>query len=183
MPDPIVPLEMFEQFNGGENMTQTRLDQAIGAIRDYCGWHVAPAVRQTLIVDGNGRRALLLDSLHVTEVHSVSEHGVALTVDDPTQQMVGVVEWSRDGLLERNDRPWSTRRRAVVVELTHGYDEVPAALAGIVLDMVAQNLAIEPDEQPEKIGPFEWAGSQGGTALSGAARAVLDRRYVLSGRV
>lgn len=177
---PIVTVEEFQAFTDAEDLTQYRLDQAIGAIRDYCGWHIAPSFRQTLVVDGNGRRTLLLPSLHVTDVHLVSESGTILRIDDPTETEVGDVEWSQTGELV-SGRPWTERKRAVLVDLTHGFPEIPDVVIGVVLDMVAQNLATQPDELPEKIGPFEWQGSQGGTALSGAARAALAK-YVVGGR-
>ena len=50
---PIVTVEEFTAFAESSDLAQYRLDQAIGAIRDYCGWHIAPSFRQTLVVDGN----------------------------------------------------------------------------------------------------------------------------------
>ena len=44
---------------------------AAEAVRSYCGWHIAPAVEETVTLDGSGGRHLLLPSLHVTEVSEI----------------------------------------------------------------------------------------------------------------
>src|SRR5699024_12271535 len=41
---------------------------ATQAIRDYCGWHVAPVEEETLALDGTGTDTLLLPSRLVVDV-------------------------------------------------------------------------------------------------------------------
>ena len=41
---------------------------AQGAVRRYCGWHVAPSITETLRLDGYGGRVLTLPSKHITAI-------------------------------------------------------------------------------------------------------------------
>lgn len=97
---------------------------AVGAIRDYCGWHIAPEVEETLTVDGPGGHLLVLPTQHVVSVASITNDGTVVT--DP--------EWSASGLVRGG---WSSRFRGVVVTMKHGFEEWPAELAAAAQDMVA----------------------------------------------
>ena len=91
--------------------------EAQQAIRAFCGWHVAPSVEETLVLDGPGSGVLHLPSLHVTDVLEVLNDGTP--IQDP--------EWSAAGLIRG---PWTTKFRGVRVRLVHGYpaDDLPYAL-------------------------------------------------------
>lgn len=90
-------------------------EEVTAAIRDYCGWHVAPAWSETLELDGPGGRLLTLPSLYVTAVAAVTVDGV--TVTD--------YEWStRRGQLGRW-AGWPTGFGSITVTLTHGHPVVP----------------------------------------------------------
>ena len=39
---------------------------AQAAVRAYCGWHIAPSLSETLVLDGTGARAFILPTLHLT---------------------------------------------------------------------------------------------------------------------
>lgn len=104
-------------------------ESATQAIRDYCGWHVAPVIEATLTLDGTGTDTVLLPSRRVVEVDSVTVNGTQLGVDD--------YEWSTDGLLRRRGRPWPDRYRAITVELKHGFESM-AVLADIVASITAR---------------------------------------------
>lgn len=104
------------------------------AIRNYCGWHVAPRVTETKVFDGNGGTILGLPSLHVTSVDAVTVSGV-----DWLEQ----VEWSEIGNL-RAKSAFPDRYRSVEVTFTHGYaiDEVQDLV--MVGEQVARNAAASP---------------------------------------
>lgn len=103
------------------------LKAAHGAVRRFCGWHVAPIIEQTLALDGSGGRDMILPSLRVVELVSVLNDGVDVTAD---------VDKSRAGMLRLQSGCWTRRFGRVSVTLRHGYDleevpEVAALIAGV----------------------------------------------------
>ena len=86
-------------------------------VRDWCGWHIAPAVTETLTLNGPGGQVLLLPSLRVTAITSIIEDGVTLDAS--------AYEWSTAGVVKRIGGAWSTKLRTLQVNLTHGYDDCP----------------------------------------------------------
>lgn len=91
---------------------------AEGAIRDYCGWHIAPIREQTFALDGGGKRRLLLPTMRLREVVSVYADGRNIT---------SRVRASESGVIEAGER-FPCGLSSVVVLISHGYnpDEVPA---------------------------------------------------------
>lgn len=104
-------------------------DAATQAIRDYCGWHVAPVIDATLTLDGTGTDTVLLPSRRVVDVTDVKIGDTSL---DPSR-----FEWSADGLLRRRHGCWPDRYRILTVELKHGFDD-SGALATVVESIVAR---------------------------------------------
>lgn len=104
-------------------------EAATQAIRDYCGWHVAPVIDATIILDGTGTDTVLLPSRRVTAVESVTVDGHELAST--------AYEWSADGLLRRRDGGWPDRYRVITVELKHGFASM-AVLADVVASIVAR---------------------------------------------
>lgn len=102
---------------------------ATQAIRDYCGWHVAPSMPETITLDGSGTGALLLPSRFVKEVRAVRLHGELLSED--------TYEWSVDGILRRRHYSWPDRYRCVEVDIVHGFED-EAVLAGMVAAIAAR---------------------------------------------
>lgn len=103
------------------------LKAAHGAVRRFCGWHVAPVIAETLTLDGSGGTDILLPSLRVTQLVSVLSDGVDVTAR---------VDTSSAGILRLTSGKWTHRLGRVTVALSHGYelDEVPevaAIIAGI----------------------------------------------------
>lgn len=103
------------------------LKAAHGAVRRFCGWHVAPLIEETLILDGSGGRDVLLPSLRVVELLAVTNDGVNVTAG---------VDTSRAGILRLTTGTWTDRLGRVSVTLRHGYDldevpEVAAVIAGV----------------------------------------------------
>lgn len=173
MTAPLLSLAEYEALVAGTGLEQARLDGVIGDIRDYCGWHIAPEATETITLDGTGATIVQVPTLRLSAVASVAEDGVVLSATE--------YEWSADGTLRRLPlgRCWTNRYRAVVVECTHGFDEVPAAIVAVVLDATSDALSTPVgagSEQPEKMGPFEFTGNGG--AFSAAQRRVLDRYRV-----
>lgn len=161
----------------------------MAAVRAYCGWHIAPSRDETLILDGPGGNVLCLPSLHVTDVSSITEDGTVLA-DGTDAQFPRAYTWSEAGIVRRSWATgdwsgycgtwWTSQLRGIEVALSHGYDEWPIELAGIIAS-VAQRLTDNPSGLTQQtVGPFaEQYGDAGGTgagsAFVGADEAVLVR--------
>jgi hypothetical protein len=93
---------------------------ACDIVRTFCRWHIAPAVRETVTLDGSEGHVLFLPTHRVTAIHSISNDGTAVTTDD----------WSESGMVR--GVAWSTKFRSIVVDMTHGHDECPADVLRVV---------------------------------------------------
>lgn len=123
------------------------LAAAHGAIRRWCGWHVAPSITETLILNGNGGNTILLPSKHVTAVTQVLVEG-----EDAT----ALADWGEEGTLELlGPRRFSRRRRSVEITLTHGYDpdEVPE-IADLIRTLAVRAITPASDTVQRTAGPF-----------------------------
>ena len=110
--------------------TVTALQAAEGALRDVCGWHVAPVLTETLTVDGNGRSKLKLPTQHIRAVTEVRVDGRDVTSN---------VRWSEIGMLEGLTFP--RKFRSVEVDLVHGYE--PAEIDGLLAIVTAASKRAE----------------------------------------
>lgn len=100
---------------------------AQGAIRRECGWHVAPIITETLVVDGSGGTELLLPSLRILELVEVLNDG---------QDVTEHVKFSPDSGIIGLRSGWSCELGGVSVRLLHGYEpaEVPD-VAGLIVTL------------------------------------------------
>lgn len=103
-------------------------------VRRMCGWHVAPSVTETILVDSPGGDVLWLPSRHVTDVATVRD----MTGSDPVD-LTGW-RWSEAGLLSGR---FPAGFRAVEVTLTHGYPSCPADLLPVVADRTRRRVMAE----------------------------------------
>lgn len=118
----LVTPDDFAAWTGGrvpstDPRVATLLDGATAAVRRYCGWHIAPPMEETIILDGEGGRLVTLPTLHVTDVTEVKAGGQVLDVDR--------YDWSRLGNIELRGGRWPRRYRSVEVTLTHGFPSAP----------------------------------------------------------
>jgi hypothetical protein len=146
--------------------------QVQATIRSFCGWHVAPELEEELTLDGRGLNHLWLPTLKVKAIASVTDEGNALTSDD--------FDWSESGYLERRTGTWSTRPRQIVVELTHGYAEIPDDLIGAAVAIAARASSSPSGSVREQTGPFardfgQVNGVAGGIALLEQEKDILSR--------
>lgn len=102
---------------------------ATQAIRDYCGWHVAPVEEETLTLDGTGTDTLLLPSRLVVGVTSVKVRGEELPKDS--------YEWSTIGALRRLGNIWPDSYRSIEVDIKHGFTDM-SVLADVVSSIAAR---------------------------------------------
>lgn len=138
------------------------------AIRNWCGWHVAPAlpcVVDTTIDD----RIAYLPAKHVREVKSV-----ACGADD-----IAGFQWRRDGLVRLSCRPsrrgsWGAYRIAYVA----GVDLESSALVGVASQIALNQLVASPGVRNESVGQVSMSyntadGVAGGITLHKRDRELL----------
>lgn len=151
------------------------LDAVSDDVRDYCGWHIAPSVTETLTVDGSGGEVLGLPTLHLTAVASIAEDGEDLDVDG--------VEWSQAGYLRKPYSRWTAKLRGVTAEVTHGYDTTPPGLLALVCDMALARLTVPVGVSREQSGGESVTYAAPGEAdFTTRQRRLLDRRYRIADR-
>lgn len=139
------------------------LDAAHAAVRRFCGWHVAPVITESLTLDGNGSRSILLPSRRVTAITSVVEDGTTLTD----------FEWSESGIITKPGGYWSRKHRSIVVSLSHGFDDA-SDVAGIISGIAARSMAAKDGALMKRAGSMSFQrgasgsgrGSSGGAAVS-----------------
>lgn len=134
---PIISVDQFNQMTGGAYTGNPRIESALAAasqaIRNHCGWHVAPSMSCVAHPVG-GTHVMRLPAAYVSAIAKVTEDGVELAD----------YEWRSDGLL-RNKRRWCEKWNGVEVEYTAGYDsaavpdlaEAVCAIAAGVLSVSA----------------------------------------------
>lgn len=138
----------FEPMPPG--VTEEDWAAACAAVRNYCGWHVAPSITETIIMDGPGERILPLPTLHLTAVESITIDGRAVT--EP--------KWSQDGTVVGW---WGCAPRSIMAEITHGYDVVPADLLRAVQTVAQRGVANPLGAVRVAAGPFNLGFTDGGS--------------------
>ena len=119
-------------FEGAPFSTEAVL-AASEQIRRLCGWHIAPSVTETIVVDSAGGDRLWLPSRHVTEVTSVRD----VTGETPVDI---AFRWSASGVLSGR---FPAGFRAVEVTLTHGHEECPEDLLPAIVDRTRRRVMQE----------------------------------------
>ena len=122
-------------------------------IRDYCGWHVAPVLEETITLDGNGTDRILLPSRRVLDVSEVRVGGSSLDSSS--------FEWSQDGMLKRLGAVWPDSYRAIQVTLRHGYED-----SGLLADLV-RAISARAKADPTGMVASKRAGTQSVSFRSG----------------
>lgn len=153
---------------------QQLLDGASAAVVEYCGWHIAPSVTETVTADGSGTTIQSLPTMHLTAVNEVTEV--------ETELDVSTLDWSTYGVLEKQDGSWWTpRRRGVAAEITHGFAETPGWLVTLICAVAGRAFLAAPGVVQEAAGgeSVTYAqpvvGGGGAVLLLPAEKAMLDR--------
>lgn len=141
----------------------------LAAVRAWCGWHIAPKRAETLEVEGQGGRVLLLPSLHVEAVSEIRNEATTVITGYKARSN-GVVRgcWREHDLYS--------------VTLTHGYEEMPAELLAIVNRLDAEGVGARAASS-QSTGPFaqSFGSSTDLESQPVSARAVIAR-YALPPR-
>lgn len=116
---PVVPDSIFPENPTFD--TAFWVAAAENAVRNFCGWHVAPVMERVVALNGQGRTELLLPTMKLRAVERVMSGGVDVTAS---------VEASVDGILELRGG-FACGLNSVVATITDGYavEEAPDILA------------------------------------------------------
>lgn len=132
---PLVEPAALTEFKGSP-FPATPTHAAGEQIRRVCGWHIAPEVTETVVLDSDGGPVLALPTLRLSSVAEVRD----LTRETP----VVVNNWrmSSNGTLVRlGGWPWGAG--AVEVTFTHGYESCPMELLPLIAGRVRRRVAQE----------------------------------------
>jgi hypothetical protein len=91
----------------------------LAAVRSWCGWHIAPSATETVKVESEGGRVILLPSLHVTDVTAVR---------DESGSVIATYKWRENGIV----RGYWRAEELYAFDITHGYDEMPPEIQAII---------------------------------------------------
>lgn len=100
------------------------LENLWAEVRGYCGWHIAPQVTETFVIDGSGS-SIFIPTLRLVSVTALTVDGVVLT----SEQLSGL-DWSASGII--TGQRTSRRPRSVTATVTHGYESCPGDLVAIL---------------------------------------------------
>lgn len=100
---------------------------ATQAVRDYCGWHIAPCISEEMVLDGNGQPRLFLPTKYLEEVRYLEVDG----------RRVKGFRFSQDGWITLENGVFPRKERAVKVSIRHGYHTADPASV-IVQNIVAR---------------------------------------------
>lgn len=153
-------------------------DVALAEVRAYCGWIIAPNVDESVTIDGDGTRLVLLPTLYLRSVSAVR-----LIAADATETALASAsyEWSVAGRLRRVDGSgWPCRYRSIEVDFEHGYDEMPLDVQAVIDRVTALGEEMGDTSQLlSAVGSVSYAvgveGLRNVPLLSESSRAVLDR--------
>jgi hypothetical protein len=171
---PLLTLDDLTDFAASD--PEWFLAAAGETVRNFCQWHIAPSVTVTQTVPISPDGTIMLPSLYVTDVLSMSLHGLEL---DPASY-----HWHQPGYIKRyrqqyfewplwpleSDRPFreypSPQAQHVEVTYTHGYDQLPLTVKAVALELATRAM-----ELPSGIATQIEAGPQ--TISLGALGIVL----------
>src|SRR5215212_675220 len=108
----------------------TDVEAASTRVRNYCGWHIAPSVTETVTVSGRGR--WMLRSRHVTAVSAIFYHGTVIPV-------ASSFDWTEDGLVSLGS--YRMPLTEVDIAIIHGYTVCPADVRDVVEVLATSSLA------------------------------------------
>ena len=172
IPD-IITVAEFNQLTANrfaaDPMLSTTISAASAAIRDYCGWHVAPAVTCIAGVYG-GSRLLHLPFRAVSSITKIEENGVELDPSTYALDPRGLGEIARKGGFFWCGLDWNT----ITVTAVAGYD-TPAILKQVCAQIVGNALAGPLGVKEEHAGQvgITYANAGAGVTMTSAVCACL----------
>ncbi len=149
---------------------------AAESVRSDAGWHIAPAVAETVLVDGSGAHPLLLlPTLRIVSVSGISVY------DDGA--WLPLLDWrvAGSGMLYRTGG-WPYGIAGIQVTMTHGFDVVPDDLLPVIAARCQRSgINVLQSQRSETTGPYTVSESFNTRLLEASGTDV--GRYKLPNRV
>ena len=173
--ESLPPLMSVEEYNAATNNAYANnpalsdtLAAASAAVRNICGWHVAPSLECVADLTAEGRLVRIPAKL-ITEITTVTDGGAQLGA--------GEYEANTNGLIRRcGFTRWAQGWEAVHIEYTAGYDlDAAPDLANIVMRIVDAALSVPVGVASETAGnvSISYSGAAAGVAASAAQAYVF----------
>lgn len=180
IPDLITPADIAVASGGRIAATDERLPSVCSAvsaaIRDYCGWHVAPTLQCGLTTQVD-TRVIMLPAKLVTSIESITVDDESLPAND--------FEWKRSGAIRLSLHPRKRGRWGAYEIAYHaGLDASASPLAQVAAQIALNNLVSTPGVRSESVGQVSMSynllsdGVSGGVQLLNRDRSLL-RQYRL----
>lgn len=178
---PIITPERFHALTGLTYIDNPRIGSALlaasQAVRNYCGWHICPAVECTAHPDGGGK-VLRLPAGYVSEITKVTEDGEELSE--------GQYEWRRDGLLRRAQfKRWSPRWDGIEVKYTAGYEasavpDLTEAVCAITAGVLSVSAGVISESADGVSVSYSQSASSIAAGLTAQQKAALEAYKVVN---
>ena len=170
---PIIDEDEFNTNTGGVMSSNSDRIEAVlagvsQAVRDWCGWHVAPVLDCTWIGQGEGN-LLLLPCACVRSVSSLEIAG----------EDVRDFEWLPDGLVRLVGKTFPDSWRSVECSFTAGNDAT-GALGMVVSQIAANQLAATAGVRGESVGTASIDYNQTDNGVSGGVRLLSSDLRLLA---
>ena len=179
--EPLLSAQQFDAMTGnaysGDRRAESALRAASQAVRNYCGWHISPAMACTAYPAGGGIVAKL-PAAYVSAIESVTENGEEL--DESSY------EWRRDGLIKRKkSKEWSSDWDSIEVRYTAGYDieavpDLAEAVRAITESVMAVSAGVTSESADGVSISYSASASSIAAALTASQKAALDAYKVVS---
>lgn len=114
----------------GAPFTQDELDTALAVVRGAAGWHIAPEIEETVVVDvPRFDRVLRLPTLCLVSVDEVRDADTSTVIDSSLYRVS-----FPQAALRRRTGCWPRGYSRVEVDITHGYPTLPTDLYPVVAE-------------------------------------------------
>lgn len=170
LPALITPADIAVASGGRISADDSRLPSVCAAvsaaIRDYCGWHIAPSL-QCVYKTQVGTRVIMLPAKLVTSIDGITVRDILL---DSTKY-----EWKRSGAVRIHRHP-QARGQWGAYEVTYhaGMDASATALAQVAAQVALNNLVATPGVRNESVGQVSLSYNQLSDGVSGGIQ-LLNR--------
>lgn len=159
---PILTLEQFRDGDGAnlssdDEVIEAKLAGVSAAVRDHCGWHVAPSLECEWTGDGEGA-LLCLPSMAVTFISSLSIAGVELDPDE--------YEWRSAGLVRLRHGVFPDMWRSVACSYVSGHTSA-SAISEVVSQIALNALVAAPGVAEEHAGGVGVTYNRTGDGVTG----------------
>jgi len=158
-----------------------RLLQAEAAVRDFCGWHIAPQLEEAVDVEGSHFYTQVLRTRRLVSVTDVTLDDVPLVEDEHFRVNAA-------GILERIDGGLFTGR--LKLTMVHGYEIPPLPIQAVIADMALAGAAVlgvvgassmQAGAVAVQFGPNSHVVQGGAVGMSAQQRRVLARYAIEPG--